>query len=91
MEHSRTALPTCYRILYYYGDFPVALGFAQTVRESGERERAGRGREQREQRSYFESPHLSEGKRLSTKQRDIPTETQWPRQSACKSIIIVAA
>lgn len=33
MEHSRTALPTCYRILYYYGDFPVALGFTQTVRE----------------------------------------------------------
>lgn len=27
-KYSRTALPTCYRILYYYGDFPVAPSFA---------------------------------------------------------------
>ncbi len=33
MEHSGTALPTCYRIFYYYGDFSVAPSFAQTVKE----------------------------------------------------------
>lgn len=38
MEHSGTALPTCYRILYYYGDFSVALAFVQTVRERVEKE-----------------------------------------------------
>lgn len=32
MEHSSTALPTCYRIFYYYGDFSVAPSFAQTVK-----------------------------------------------------------
>lgn len=31
MEYSGTALPTCYRIFYYYGDFPLAPSFAQTV------------------------------------------------------------
>lgn len=43
MEHSRTALPTCYRIFYYYGDFSVAPSFARTVvkkREERERDRA---------------------------------------------------
>lgn len=33
MEHRGTALPTCYRIFYYYGDFSVAPSFAQTVKE----------------------------------------------------------
>lgn len=28
MEYSETALPTCYRILYYYGDFSLAPSFA---------------------------------------------------------------
>lgn len=32
MEHSGTAPPTCYRIFYYYGDFSMALSFAQTVK-----------------------------------------------------------
>lgn len=41
MEHSGTALPTCYRIFYYYGDFSVASSFAQTVKiERRERDRA---------------------------------------------------
>lgn len=41
MEHSGTALPTCYRIFYYYGDFSVTLSFAKTLkRESRERDRA---------------------------------------------------
>lgn len=31
MEYSETALPTCYRVLYYYGDFSVAPSFVQTV------------------------------------------------------------
>lgn len=48
MEHSRTALPTCYRILYYYGDFPVALSFAE--KESGERDRAKSGSRQQSRR-----------------------------------------
>lgn len=38
MEHSGTALPTCYRIFYYYGDFSVTLSFAKTLkRESREK------------------------------------------------------
>lgn len=28
MEYSETALPTCYRIFYNYGDFSVAPSFA---------------------------------------------------------------
>lgn len=41
MEHSGTALPTCNRIFYYYGDFSVAPSFAQTVKkEREERDRA---------------------------------------------------
>lgn len=40
MEYRRTALPTCYRIFYYYGDFPVAPSFAQTLeKEKEERDR----------------------------------------------------
>lgn len=31
MEYSETAPPTCYRVLYYYGDFSVAPSFVQTV------------------------------------------------------------
>lgn len=31
MEYSETALPTCYWVLYYYGDFSVAPSFVQTV------------------------------------------------------------
>lgn len=33
MEHSGTALPTCYWIFYYNGDFSVATSFAQTVKK----------------------------------------------------------
>lgn len=40
MEYSQTALPTCYRILYYYGDFSRAPSFAQTVSEREEKDRA---------------------------------------------------
>lgn len=36
MEYSKPALPTCYRILYYYGDFAVAPSFAYTVKERDE-------------------------------------------------------
>lgn len=37
MQHSWTARPTCDRILYYYGDFSVALCFAPTVKNRAER------------------------------------------------------
>lgn len=40
MEHSGTALPTCYWIFYYYGDFSVALSFAK----NGKKQRAERDR-----------------------------------------------
>lgn len=48
MEHSGTALPTCYWIFYYYGDFSVALSFAKN----------GKKREQREieQRESYHKP-----------------------------------
>jgi hypothetical protein len=38
MERRRTALPTCYRILYYNADFPVAPSFTQTRKRDRERE-----------------------------------------------------
>lgn len=44
MEHSRTALPTCYGVLYYNGDFPVAPSFTQRNRaKEREREKGGKG------------------------------------------------
>lgn len=59
MEHSWTARPTCDRVLYYYGDFSVALCFAPTVKTEQreiEKEKYHKLREnsqQREQSCYF--------------------------------------
>lgn len=47
IEYSETALPTCYWIFYYYGDFSVAPSFAHTVNEREKRETE---REQKESR-----------------------------------------
>lgn len=78
MEHSGTALPTCDRILYYYGDFSVALAFVQTVRERGERNRVEAAlfqgstgnSKQKELRRYFRSPlKVIKGKALSLRKR----------------------
>lgn len=66
MEHSGTALPTCYRIFYYYGDFSVAPSFAQTVKKREKREIEQKGRE-----SYLKPRRGT----VSQENRDVNLET----------------
>lgn len=60
MEHSGTALPTCHRIFYYYGDFSMAPSF--------EHNREKRDIEQKE-RNYLRQ------RGGDSEQRDVNSET----------------
>lgn len=77
MEQSWTARPTCNGILYYYGDFSVALCFAPTVKtEQREIEKKGyhkmrENSEQREQSCFLYSLQEALGSKCTLLNKEI--------------------
>lgn len=95
MEHSWTARPTCDRILYYYGDFSVALCIAPTVKtEQREIEREGyhklrENSEQREQSCYFFKHWEASGSKCAVFQKELEISCFHPLQEVNASHHII--
>lgn len=95
MEHSWTAQPTCDRILYYYGDFSVALCFAPTVKtEQKEIEKQGyhklrENSEQKEQSCYFFKHWDASGSKCALFQKELEISCFHPLQEVYASHYIL--